>query len=107
VGETVNVQVDAANTSTESVTRSLPIVFADDSDEQLVATGTFTLAPGLSGTGHVTWVPQRATTGLLKAGDQTVAITILESPPAAPAAPADSSYQQGNPGDTPDNVSEN
>jgi hypothetical protein len=104
VGETVNVQVDAANTSTESVTRTLPIVFADDSGEQLVATGTFTLAPGLSGTGHVTWIPQRATTGLLEAGDQTVPITILDSPPAASA---DSSDQQGIPGDTPDNVSEN
>jgi hypothetical protein len=73
----------------------VPVFFVDDVGQELLATGTFTLAPGTSGTGQVTWIPQRATTGLLEAGGQTVSVTVVES---LPATPADTSDQAGPPG---------
>ena len=89
-GQPVIIEVDATNFSPESVTRSVPVVFADDGGEQLLATGTFTLGPGLSGTGQWIWTPPRATSGLLEAGDQSVPIAVLDRPVPPPA---DSSEQ--------------
>jgi hypothetical protein len=95
VGEPVEVHVDAANLSSEPVTLTVPVLFVDDAGQQLLATGTFTLVPASFGTGQVTWIPQRATTGLLEAGEKTVPITVVDS---LPATPADTSDQAGPPG---------
>jgi hypothetical protein len=96
-GEPVNVLVDAANSGAESVTQTVPVLFVDDTGQQLLATGSFTLVPGSSGTGQVTWIPQHATTGLLEAGNQSVPITVIDGPAAAPADPSD----QVSPPDSP------
>ena len=96
-GEPVNVLVDAANSGGESVTQTVPVLFVDDTGQHLLATGSFTLVPGSSGTGEVTWIPQRATTGLLEAGSQSVPITVIDGPPAEPADPSD----QVSPPDSP------
>jgi hypothetical protein len=97
-GEPVNVFVDAENSGAESVTQTVLVFFVDDTGQQLLATGSFTLVPGSSGTGQVTWIPQRATTGLLEAGNQSVPITVIDGlPVAAPADPSD----QVSPADSP------
>ncbi len=96
-GEPMNVLVDAANSGAEAVTQSVPVLFVDDTGQQLLATGSFTLAPGSSGTGQVTWMPQHATTGLLEAGNQSVPITVIDGPPVAPGDPSD----QVSPADSP------
>lgn len=81
VGQPVTITVDATNFSTEPATQTLPVLFVDDGGQQLLATGTFTLAPGTSGTGRVSWLPQHAGSGLLQARDQSVPVTVLGSPP--------------------------
>jgi hypothetical protein len=67
-GEPVNVLVDAVNSGGASVTQTVPVLFMDDTEQQLLATGSFTLVAGSSGTGQVPWIPQHATTGLLEPG---------------------------------------
>jgi hypothetical protein len=79
VGQPVTIQIDAINSSTQVVSQTVPIVLSDDSGEQTLAIGSFTLDPGLSGTGEVSWVPDHVATGVLRAGDQAIPITIVDS----------------------------
>jgi hypothetical protein len=57
VGQAVALEVDATNSSRDTVTQAVPVLFVDESGHQLLATGTLSLAPGTSGPGQVYWNP--------------------------------------------------
>lgn len=99
VGQTVTLEVDALNSSRDTVTQAVPVLFVDDSGQQLLATGTFSLAPGTSGSGQVYWIPQHSGSGLLQAGDQSVVVTVLDSPAGVPSPSEEQSVPDESPGD--------
>jgi hypothetical protein len=84
VGQQVTIEIEATNFSPDSQTETFPVLFVDDAGQQTLSTGTFSLAPGTSGSGLVYWIPQFATSGMLEAGDQRVPVTIAGGSPTDP-----------------------
>jgi hypothetical protein len=80
VGQQVTIEVEATNFSPDAQTETFPVLFVDDTGQQTLSTGTFSLAPGTSGSGLVSWIPQAATSGTLEAGGQRMPVTIAGGP---------------------------
>lgn len=89
VGQPVTIEVDATNSGTQLVSQTVPVVLRDDSGDQTLAIGSFTLDAGLSGTGSVSWVPDRASIGELKAGNQILPIAVQDGAAGATSNQSD------------------
>jgi len=97
VGQSVTIEVAVTNSSALPVSQTVPVVLSDDFGDQTLAIGSFTLDAGLSGTGEVSWVPDRTTVGALKAGDQILPIVVTDGVPTSGPIQSDQSESFDSP----------